>query len=187
MARVTLIEKEKAPPEVKEVFQKIEDNGARILNLYKTVANSPNLLLNFIRLGNAVMGKTKVPPKLRELAILQVAKITGSEYEWAQHAPVAMEAGLSRKQLDAIPDWKKSAEFNDIEQAVLQYTDEVAKNVKVTDQTFSRLKKFFDEQTIVELTITIGFYGMVARLLVPLQVEIDESAGSVGNLLGKSK
>jgi uncharacterized peroxidase-related enzyme len=187
MARVPLIEKEKAPPEVKEVFQKIEDNGARILNLYKAVANSPKLLLNFIRLGNSVMGKTELPPKLRELAILRVAKLTGSEYEWAQHAPMALETGLSKNQLDAISGWKNSAEFNDIERAVLQYTDEVAKNVKVADKTFNRLKKFFDEQTIVELTIAIGFYGMVARLLVPLQVEIDESAGSVGNLLGKSK
>jgi len=33
-----LIEKEQAPPEVKEIFQKIEDNGARILNLYKVAA-----------------------------------------------------------------------------------------------------------------------------------------------------
>ena len=186
MARVRLIEKEQAPPEVKEIFQKIEDNGAKILNLYKVVANSPGLLLNFIRLGNSVIGRMGLPSRLREIVILRVARLTGSEYEWAQHAPVALQVGVSQKQLDSISDWKNSAEFNNKERAVLQYTDEVAQKVKVTDQTFNTLKNFFNEQTIVELTMTIGYYEMVARLLVPLQVELDESSvGSASELIGR--
>lgn len=186
MARVRLIEKEQAPPEVREIFQKIEDNGAKILNLYKVVANSPGLLLNFIRLGNSVIGRMELPARLREIVILRVARLTGSEYEWAQHAPVALQVGVSQKQLDSISDWKNSAEFNNQERAVLQYTDEVAQKVKVTDQTFNTLKNFFNEQTIVELTMTIGYYEMVARLLVPLQVELDESSvGSASELIGR--
>ncbi|GAG84700.1 unnamed protein product, partial [marine sediment metagenome] len=177
---------EQAPPEVREIFQKIEDNEAKILNLYKVVANSPGLLLNFIRLGNSVIGRMGLPARLREIVILRVARLTGSEYEWAQHAPVALQVGVSQKQLDSISDWKNSAEFNNKERAVLQYTDEVAQKVKVTDQTFNTLKNFFNEQTIVELTMTIGYYEMVARLLVPLQVEVDESSvGSASELIGK--
>jgi len=186
MARVRLIEKEQAPPEVREIFQKIEDNEAKILNLYKVVANSPGLLLNFIRLGNSIIGRMELPSRLREIVILRVARLTGSEYEWAQHAPVALQVGISQKQLDSISDWKNSAEFNNKERAVLQYTDEVARNVTVTDQTFNTLKNFFGEQTIVELTMTIGYYEMVARLLVPLQVELDESSvSSASELIGK--
>jgi len=186
MARVRLIEKEQASPEVREIFQKIEDNGARILNLYKVAAHSPKVFLNLIRLGNSVIGRMELPPRLREIVILRVAKLTGSEYEWAQHTPMALEVGISQKQLDSISDWKSSSEFNNEERAVLQYTDEVAQNVTVTNQTFNRLKNFFNEQTIVELTITIGYYGMLARLLVPLQVEVDESsAGSASELIGR--
>jgi len=58
--------------------------------------------------------------------------------------------------------------------------------VKVIDQTFNALKNFFSEQTIVELTMTIGYYEMVARLLVPLQVELDgSSVGSASELIGR--
>jgi len=181
-----LIEKEQAPPEVKEIFQKIEDNGARILNLYKVAAHSPKVFLNLIRLGNSVIGRTELPSKLREIAILRVATLSGSEYEWAQHAPVALQVGISQKQLDSISDWKNSSEFDSEERAVLQYTDEVTQNVRVTDQTFNKLKAFLGEQAIVELTITVGYYGMLARLLVPLQVEVDEiSAGSASELIGQ--
>ena len=186
MARVRLIEKEQASPEVKEIFQKIEDNGARILNLYKVAAHSPKVFLNLIRLGNSVIGRMELSPKLREIVILRVATLTGSEYEWTQHVPVALQVGVSQRQLDTISDWENSPEFNDEERAVLQYTDEVAQKVKVTDQTFDRLKNLFNEQAIVELTITIGYYGMLARLLVPLQVEVDEiSAGSASELIGR--
>ncbi len=186
MARVRLIEKEQASPEVKEIFQKIEDNGARILNLYKVAAHSPKVFLNLIRLGNSVIGRMEFSPKLREIVILRVATLTGSEYEWAQHTPVALQVGVTQEQIDAIGDWKNSPEFSNEECAVLQYTDEVVRNVKVVDRTFNVLKSFFNEQIIVELTITIGYYGMLARLLVPLQVEVDEiSAGSASELIGR--
>ncbi len=188
MARVSLIEKEQASPEVKEVFQKIEDNGARILNLYKVAAHSPKVLLNLIRLGNSIIGRMELPPRLREMVILRVATLTGSEYEWAQHVPLALQVGITQKQLDAISDWEKSSEFNDEARAILQYTDEVAKEVNVTDQTFNVLRGLFNEQAIVEITITVGYYGMLARLLVPLQVEVDEnSAGSAGDLIGQHR
>ena len=186
MARVHLLEKDESPPEVKEVFQKIEDNGARVINLYKAVANSPKVLLNFIRLGNSIVGRMGLPPKWRELVILRVAKLTNSEYEWAQHTSMALEMGISRGQLNAIADWGNSSKFNDEERAILQYTDEVTQNVSVTDSTFSTLKKFFDEQAIVELTLTAGYYGMIARVLVPLQVEVDEGTiGSANELVGR--
>lgn len=187
MARVPLVEKEQAPPKVREVFQKIEDNGSRVINLFKAIANSPtNILPNFIRLGNSILGQTELSPKLRELAILRVAKLSGSEYEWKQHVAPALEVGASQEQLDAISDWKNSPKFNDEERAVLQYADEVAQKVSVADQTFKALKKFLSDQTIVELTMTIGYYGMVARMLVPLQVEMDESPlGSVSELIGR--
>ena len=186
MARVHLVGKDEAPAEVKEIFQKIEDSGARVINLYRVVANSPKVLLNFLRLGNSVIGRMGLLPKWRELVILRVAKLTNSEYEWAQHTSLALEMGISQGQLDKIGDWRNSSAFNDEERAILQYTDEMSQNVSVADQTFSTLKKFFDEQTIVELTLTAGYYAMIARILVPLQVEVDESTiGSVSELMGQ--
>jgi len=186
MARVKLIQKEQAPPEIKELFQQIEDNGARILNFYKVLANSPHVTRNVIRLGNSLIGKTTLSPKLRELAIMRIAKLCDCEYEWVQHTPVALQSGVSRTQLDAIGCWKESNNFNDEERAILQYVDEVAQNVKVADTTFGAMKKYLNEQHIVEITLAIGWWGMLARLFVPLEVEVDErSAGSAVDLIGR--
>ena len=186
MSRISLVQKEQASPEVKELFQKIEDNGARVVNLYKVVSHSPHVVRNFIKLGNSLIGRTELSPKLRELTIMRIAKLCHSEYEWAQHTLVALEVGVSQEKLDKIDSWGESDSFTEAERAVLQYVDEVAKNVKVTDETFAALRQYLNERSIVELTLAIGWWGMLARLLVPLEVEIDEqSAGSAGDLIGR--
>jgi 4-carboxymuconolactone decarboxylase len=56
---------------------------------------------------------------------------------------------------------------------VLAYADEVTEGVRAKKATFKRLGKFLSEQEIVELTLTIGFYGMVARFLEALEVDVD--------------
>ena len=186
MARVKLIQKEQAPPEMKELFQQIEGNGARIINFYKVLANSPHVARNVIRLGNSLIGRTTLSPKLRELTIMRIAKLYDCEYEWVQHTPVALQSGVSRAQLDAIGSWKESNNFDEEERAILQYVDEVAQNVKVADATFEALNEYLNEQNIVEITLAIGWWGMLARLFVPLEVEVDErSAGSAADLIGR--
>ena len=186
MARVKLIQKEQAPPEIKELFQQIEGNGARIINFYKVLANSPHVARNVIRLGNSLIGRTTLSPKLRELTIMRIAKLCDCEYEWVQHTPVALQSGVSQAQLDAIGSWKESNNFDEEERAILQYVDEVAQNVKVADATFEALNKYLNEQNIVEVTLAIGWWGMLARLFVPLEVEVDErSAGSAADLIGR--
>jgi hypothetical protein len=48
------------------------------------------------------------------------------------------------------------------------------------------VSKYLNEQNIVELTLAIGWWGMLARLFVPLEVEVDErSAGSAMDLIGR--
>ena len=186
MSRVQLVQKDKAMPGAKEIYDKLEKHGARILNLYRVLAHSPDVLRNFTRLGNSLLVGTELSAKLRELAILRIAGITGSEYEWTQHYPFALEVGVSHEQTEALLNWSGSTVFSDEERAVLQYTDEVSQNVAVKDETFKALQRHLSERSIVELTLSIGYWGMVARLLVPLQVEIDvQSVGTAQDLVGR--
>jgi len=188
VARVRLLKNEEAPPESRELFEKIEGRGATILNLYRVVGHSSSVASTFVKLGNLLLNRAELSPKLRELAILRIAKLAGSEYEWTQHVPVALETGISRQQIDDVQAWQTSKNFGEEERAVLAYTDEVALYVKAKDETFEALRSHLSERSIVELTLSIGYWGMVARVLVPLEVDIeDRSVGSSGDLLGKRK
>jgi alkylhydroperoxidase family enzyme len=110
---------------------------------------------------------------LRELAILRVGHINQAKYEWTQHVPIALRCGVKQGQIDALPDWENSGKFNEQERAILRYTDEMTKNIRVKDDTFAAVRSSLNEEGIVELTTTIGYYGMVCRILEALQVELE--------------
>jgi len=158
---------------VKELYEKNEAKTGRILNLWKVMGHCPYIGLNFQRLGNSLLRGEELSPKLRELAVLRVGNLAQSEYEFRQHTTIALQCGVSQKQIDEISDWATSSEYSDEERAVLQYTDEVAKEVRVKDETFAKLRSFLGEHAIVELTTAIGYWGMASKILVALEVELD--------------
>ncbi len=173
MARVSFLSKEQAPPKMKERFQKMEDNGFRVLNLFKVMAHCPEVGINFLRLGNAILSKGALLPKFREVAILRVGNIYQANYEFTQHIRLGLRAGVTKDQIDSLSAWESSGKFNGEEAAILRYTDEVTKNIRVNDDAFAAVRKFLSEEQVVELTTTIGYYGMVCRILESLQVELE--------------
>lgn len=173
MTRVTLVEREQAHPMVKELYEKNAAKSGRIINLWKVMGHCPYIGLNFQRLGNSILKGEGLSPELRELAILRVGSLAQSQYEFKQHTTVALRCGVSQSQIDAIPNWAASEQFDDQERAVLAYTDEVARDIRVRDETFTRLRTFLSEPEIVELTAAIGYYGMACRILVALEVDLE--------------
>ncbi len=173
MARVRMINEESAAPGLQETFRKIRDQGRKVLNIFKVMANCPQIGLDFLRLGNSILLKGVVPPPLRELAILRVGHLCQARYEWTQHVAIALRVGVRQAQIDSLPDWERSGEFNESERAVLRYTDEETLNIRVKDEAFTAVRAFLDEEGTVELTTTIGYYGMVCRILESLQVELE--------------
>jgi len=77
---------------------------------------------------------------------------------------------------------EKATCFNEVESLVIKFTDEVARNVKGSHATVAQLKKAYGATEIVELVMSIGFWGMVARLLETTEVDLEDFAGKV-NLL----
>jgi alkylhydroperoxidase family enzyme len=174
MARVKILEKEEVDPMVAQIFQKTEDGGGEVINLMKALAHSPKICRDFNRMGITLLLKGDLLPRLRELAILRVGDLARANYEWTKHVPIALQAGANQDQIDDLPNWADSTRFDDQERAVLQYTDEVARNIKASDETFSRIAAFLSEKEVVELTVTIGYYGMVCRVLETLEIQLED-------------
>jgi alkylhydroperoxidase family enzyme len=173
MARVSLLGKDQVSSEFQKRFQKMEEGGRPILNLFKVMAHSPQVGYRFLELGTAILLKGVVPPNLRELTILRVGQLNQASYEWTQHVPIALRVGVREAQINALMHWENSPEFNEREKAILRYCDEETRNVRVKDETFAAVRAILTEEGIVELTTTIGYYAMVCRILEALQVELE--------------
>lgn len=144
-----------------------------VLNINKMMAHAEHSVRHFMRMGNSLLTQAKLDARLRELSILRIAYLCNSQYEWYQHEIVAQQVGVSEQQITAVRIDRDSQVFNDQERAVLKYTEEVTLNVKSSDESFNELTQFLSHQELVELTLTIGFYNMVARFLENTGVEIE--------------
>lgn len=173
MAVVRFLSDEEVSPEFKEMFEGIRNRGGKVLNLFRTVAHSPQVGAAFLRLGKSLLFKGILPPVWRELAILRVGHLYNAKYEWTQHVRIAKRVGVREAQIEAISDWENSGEFSPEEKLILQFTDEETLKVKVSGDTVEKAKKLLGEEGLVELTILVGYYGMVCRVLETLDIELE--------------
>lgn len=173
MARVKILQKDEVEPIARDMFQKSEDTTGGVINLFRVLAHSPKICRDWNRMGTTILMKGELDRKLMELAVVRVGELAQAEYELAAHRALGMRFGLTQAQIDAVADWKSASVFDEVESIVLQYTDEVALNYRVSDETYAKIEEHFSQRDIVELTVTIGFYGMVARTLEALQIDLE--------------
>lgn len=77
---------------------------------------------------------------------------------------VGRAKGLAEEKLLELPDYETSARFDERERAVLRYADAMtATPVEVPDGLFARLRGWFDERQLVELTSAIAWENYRAR------------------------
>jgi alkylhydroperoxidase family enzyme len=178
MALLPYVDETKAPEKTREILNR----GKVKLNVARMIANSDGAFYPFSMLGNSLMTRGKLNPKLREIAILRTAKVSKSVYEWTQHVPIAKSVGVTDAQVGAMDNPEGASCFDGVENLVIKFTDEVARNVKGSPATLAQLKKHMGAAEIVELVMSIGFWGMVARVLETTEVDLEDFAGKV-NLL----
>ena len=173
MARVKILQKDEVDPIAREMFQKSEDATGGVINLFRVLAHSPKICRDWNRMGTSLLFKGALDRKLMELAIIRVGELAQSDYELIAHRALGLQFGLTQDQIEAIASWGDATVFDELESLVLQYTDEVALNIRASDETYAELEKHFNSREIVELTVTIGFYGMVVRTLESLKVDLE--------------
>lgn len=174
MARIPYPRSEDLPAKINDFFDKIRSNNWPVLNLNWIMAHSTGTARELIRLGAMLLSKTELNPRFRELAVMRIARFCGSRYEWMQHVPIALEAGLSREELRNIENWKDTELFNDDDRIILAFAEEVARDHRPSDATFADAAKLLDNTSLVELTTAIGYWSMIANLLNTFDVEIEE-------------
>lgn len=173
MARLKLLGIDDVGPIAREMFQRSLDDTGRVINLFKAIAHSEKIARDWNRFGTTLLYKGQLPADWRELAIIRVGELAHSAYELAAHRGIGRSAGLTAEQVEAVADWKQADVFDAKERAILRYTDEVALDIAASDEAFAAVAEFLSPEQIVELTVNIGFYGMVVRTLESLQVDAE--------------
>jgi alkylhydroperoxidase family enzyme len=83
-----------------------------------------------------------------------------------------MQAGADEEKVREVPTWRESARFSPMERAALEYAEAMTiTGQRVSDELFARVRSFFDEAQVVELTAAVALENFRSKLNVPLGIE----------------
>lgn len=158
--------------------KRIAGERGSVLHLYRMLLHSPPVAEGWLGLLTAIRQQCGLAEDIRELIIMRIAALNDAAYEADQHRPIALAAGLSPEQLDALSSDHPTPCFDERQTAVIALTDAMTTNVRVADDVMERIAQFFDKRGTVELVTTIAAYNMVSRFLVALDIQSDDDVGA---------
>ena len=169
MARVPYLE-------LSDLSSENQDLLKRRISLFQALVNSPNAARAFHGLGQFIRFGSKLDPRLRELAILQVGWLARSPYEWSHHVKIGHDFGVSDADIQALIDDTagKPTGLDDTAKMVLRAAREMTLEGAIAQPTFAALQQPLGNELIVDLTVTIAFYNAVVRVLATLQIDVED-------------
>jgi alkylhydroperoxidase family enzyme len=150
--------------------------GARLgdNNIFSTLARHPDLFRAWLRLGGYLLGGGVLPARERELLILRTGRNCDSSYEWGQHVRIAEAIGLDRDQIEMVFEGPDAEGLAPEDAVLLRAADELHDAAKISQPTWEALSARWDERALIEITMLVGHYHLVAFALNSLEVELDE-------------
>lgn len=142
----------------------------RVLLRHPALARSLGNLLKMLLLeGNHLDGR------LRELIIMRLGWLTGSNYEWTQHWRFARDMNVPEEVLLACRSWESSDVLTAADRAVLRATDDTVDSGRISDATWAECERHIPTvEARLELVVAIGNWRMFSQLLLTLRIPLEE-------------
>jgi|TARA_B100001079_G_C16398309_1_gene510157 AhpD family alkylhydroperoxidase len=115
--------------------------------------------------------KSPLDPVLRSLITVRVSQINWCRFCVDINSATLAERSGSMDKVLALASWQDSGLYSEKERIALEYAEAMTdSNLGVTDELMDRLKVYFDEDTIVELTGLVAFQNLSSKFNSALDV-----------------
>lgn len=162
------------PPNPRHPMPPRDPSRPKGLNVLGLLAHHPALTTAYHHFNGHLLFASTISPRHRELLILRVAARRGSEYEWAQHAVLAGDAGISGPELEWIRVGPSADGWPELESALLRAADELVQDARITDETWRVLAGELNTQQLMDVVFTVGAYDLLAMAFRTFDLELDD-------------
>lgn len=146
----------------------------RVLNIFKTLSNHPNLARRWMVFANHILGKSTLSPRDREMLILRIGYLCQAGYEWGQHVQIARGLGMSDDEIRLCKTGPDTDGIEERDRLLMLATDELHNDAHVSDSTWEGLSKIYNTQQMMDVVFTVGQYNLVSMALNSFGVQADD-------------
>ncbi len=167
MARFTYLDKSDVPAEYRDQF--------RDINLTRLLFHSPRAALSRDAIAQFIRFESRLDPRLRELAIVQVAFSTRSVYAYTHHVKIGFGVGVSEDDVRAVATESAGgvSQLEPLARAVLTAAREMTFELAISDATMAALRESLNDELLIDLMCVIAFYTSTVRLLASLKIDLE--------------
>ncbi len=173
MAREAYLSRDDVPSSQRHLVDGITAKRSRLAHPFAALLHSPEAAARVASVGSYVRFESGLDAQVRELAILATARANGSQYEFTYHVPLARRAGVSEEAIVALQQDTAPDGLAPEERLVVHYVQELLRDRKVSDATYTAAQKRFGLKALVDLTVLVGYYTMLAYVMHALEVELE--------------
>jgi uncharacterized peroxidase-related enzyme len=159
-------------PAGNEFLAQLEKKSGKPNHFFRTMANRPDVLKNFVPLYGAIMGPGVVERRLKELVYLSVSFANECAYCSASHIASGRKAGISEEELTALRTGQDPL-FSAPERAAIGYARELTRTAHARD-TRDALNEHFSSEQIVEITLIAAMANFTNRFNNGLELKPEE-------------
>ncbi len=176
MAKVPLVTREDIAADKRHVYDGIAGTRGSVLNVFRTLLNSVDAAEAVGNLGAYIRYRSPLDPVIRETAILATARENNTAYEWAHHEQIARDAGVRDEVIEAIRSGRAPMGLPPKEGVFAQAARELVRNGSLGDATFQAVEHLLGPAQTIDLIVLVGYYSMLSKVLLSMNVELDEGA-----------
>lgn len=132
---------------------------------FTVLLRTPALMDRVQEVGAYLRYGKSLEPRLFELAVLMVARRWDQPFEWAHHAPLALEAGLDPAVVEAVGRGLEPPTSDADVLAVWQTVTQIHETGQVDDRAYDAALQALGESALVELVVTVGYYATLAMVM----------------------
>lgn len=153
---------------------RLTDDEGRLHGPFNAMLVNPRLGLTVQQLGADIRYRSSLDAREREIAILALAHLRDSDFEWYAHERVGVVVGMTREELDALDAGDTPATFSDREQVVLAATRALVTERDLDDATYDEALRLLGRTTLADLITLVGYYDLLALSLRTWRVPLPD-------------
>jgi 4-carboxymuconolactone decarboxylase len=159
--------------DTRELMERLRRDG-HVYNIFATLARHPQLLKRWLVFGGHVLGKSTLPAREREIAILRMGWLCRAEYEWGHHVAIGKQVGLGEDDIKRVREGPDAPGLDPFEATLLRAVDELHADTFIEDSTWKALAERYSTEQLLDFIFTAGQYKLVSMVLNSVGVQLEE-------------
>ena len=164
MSRIKKLELDEWDKDLREMTA--ADSGTALeQGIMRMWAHTPEISKGIVALGGALKTHRSLPDRLVELVRLRVAFHNQCRSCMAIRYQDGVEAGIDEDLVCSLEKPQEASDLSEAEKAAINYGELFATNhLAINDSVYDNLRKYFSEEEVVELSITVAWFVGMGRL-----------------------